>query len=212
MSTGRRPLTRGSSTVPRIPFVTRTRVVVRRWLARRRWLPRALVVAAAVAVAATTLDRLDRVTAARDRWGDTVEVLVATADTAAGDVVSVEVRSYPLAVVPRDAVAADRAGAPLVARQRVTAGEVMVGADVAAAAPLGLVPDGWLAVAVVETPGSGAEVGERVQVASDGVVIATDGLVVGHTGDATLIAVPADVAALLPVASNAGALAVLRSP
>jgi hypothetical protein len=192
--------------------LTRLAVRCRRAVARHRWLRRLLVVGAAVAVASTTFSRLERVDAARARWGDTLEVLVATAGSDAGEPLRVEVRSLPAAMVPAGSVAADRVDDPLVARQRVTVGEVVVDADVTVDGPLGLVPDGWLAVPVVESPPSGAAAGERVQVASEGVVIAAEALVVGHQGDATLIAVPADAAPLLPVAATDGTLAVLRSP
>ncbi len=195
--------------------LTRLAVRSRRAVARHRWLRRVLVLAAAVVVASSTFSRLEGVDAARAQWGDTVDVLVATGETAPGEVLRVEVRSLPAAMVPAGSIATDGAGRPddpLVARQRVTDGEVVVDADVTVAGPLGLVPDGWLAVPVVESPASGAATGERVQVASEGVVIAAEALVVGHEGDATLIAVPADAAPLLPLASTDGTLAVLRRP
>jgi hypothetical protein len=179
-------------------------------MARHRWLRRTLVIAAAVSVAATTFDRLERVDAARAEWGEGVGVLVATGEVDPGEPLRFEVRSIPSAMVPVGAVTTDRFDDPLVARQRVTTGEVVVEADVTVDGPLGLVPDGWLAVPVVESPPSGAATGERVQVVSEGAVIAPDALVVGREGDATLIAVPADAAPLLPVASAEGTLAVLR--
>jgi hypothetical protein len=192
--------------------LTRLAVSTRRALARHRWPRRLLVVAAAVAVAATTFGRLERIDAARAEWGEGVDVLVATDEIAPGDPLRFEVRSLPAAMVPAGSIDAGRAGDPLVARQRVTVGEVVVDADVTVDGPLGLVPGGWLAVPIVESPSSGAAPGERVQVTSEGVVIAVEAVVVGHEGDATLIAVPADVAPLLPVAATAGTLAVLRRP
>ena len=83
-----------------------------------------------------------------------------------------------------------------VARQHVAAGEVIVAHDESpTATPQSLIPDGWLAAAIAEAIPSGARVGDRVTVATGGVVIAGDGVVVGVVGEALLVAIPADAAA-----------------
>jgi hypothetical protein len=51
-----------------------------------------------------------------------------------------------------------------------------------------------------------------VRVASEGVVIGDEALVVGSHDGATLIALPAEVAALVPLAADSGHLALLRVP
>lgn len=100
-----------------------------------------------------------------------------------------------------------------VARRRVSAGFPLAGADVAARpAPLGLVPDGWLAAPLVESPRSGADVGDRVRVVADGVAVAPEALVVGFVGDATLVATPADAAPLVALADASGQVTLLRVP
>jgi hypothetical protein len=122
----------------------------------------------------------------------------------------------PIALVPPSAIGTgvdDIAG--LVARQHVGTGEIVTTDDVGRlgqTAPAALVPDGWLAVPIVESPASGAQVGARVQIVSDGVVLAPDGRVVGYHDDVTLVAVPADAAPAIPAAAAAGGVALLLVP
>ena len=100
-----------------------------------------------------------------------------------------------------------------VARQRIAAGEVITAPDVSERdGPRALVPEGWLAVAIVESPSSGAGIGDRVQIASEGTVISSDAVVIGFVDDATLVAAPADEAPLLPAAAAAGGVALLLVP
>ena len=75
-----------------------------------------------------------------------------------------------------------------------------------------MTPAGWLVVPVLESPPSGALIGDRARAVADGVVLTKDAVVVGHHGDATLLAVPADVAPLLPAAADAGRLTLLLVP
>jgi hypothetical protein len=100
-----------------------------------------------------------------------------------------------------------------VARQRIAAGEIVVAHDVSPnAAPQSLIPAGWLAVAVAEPVASGATVGDAVSVATGGIVVAPDGLVVAVVGEALLVAVPADEAAQVAQAASTGDVAVLIRP
>jgi hypothetical protein len=69
-----------------------------------------------------------------------------------------------------------------------------------------------LAVPIVESPPSGAAVGDRVRVVADGVVLSADALVVGYHDDVTLVAVPEQVAPILPPAADSGGLALLLEP
>ena len=100
------------------------------------------------------------------------------------------------------------------ARHRLGAGEIVVDVDVAATtAPRSLIPPGWLGVAVVETVASGAIVGDHVVVASDGVRLAADALVVGHGDGVTVVAVPDDEAPIVAAASGStGGVALLLRP
>lgn len=208
----RRAARRRAATSRRWPVVDRLAVEIRRALARHRWLRTTVIVTIAVAAAASTLQRIERIDAARAAWGDTRPVLVATRAAEPGDPLVAEVRDLPAAMVPDRALPGALGDDELVARQHLAPGEVVTDADVRPAGPLALVPAGWVAVAVVESPASGASPGERVQVASDGVLVADEALVVGHTADATLVAVPSGVGPLVPLAATDGRLALLRVP
>jgi hypothetical protein len=89
---------------------------------------------------------------ARKAWGDAREVLVARADTRPGDQLDVDVREVPSAVVPLGALERDASRAPLIARQDVSAGEIVTAIDVGRdgkAGPAALLPDGWAAVPIL---------------------------------------------------------------
>jgi SAF domain-containing protein len=183
---------------------------IRLLLARSPWLYWAIVAALAGAAALLVMRAADGVDAARDAWGEPSLALVATRDIAPGAALdgATELRELPVPMVPAGALT-DR-GLGAVARQRIAAGEVVVEHDVAPnAAPRALIPDGWLAVAVSEPVASGAQVGDDVSVASGGVVLAVDGVVVGLAGEALLVAVPADEAAQVAHAAAGGDVAVL---
>lgn len=191
------------------PFVTIV-VSARRLLVRRPWVHWLIVVTLATGAAASMLERADRVDAAREAWGATARVWVATKPLAPGDPIDAEAREVPMAVVPPDPIEEIDG---LTMRQHVGAGEMIAHVDVVAGSgPQALIPRGWLAVPLVESPSSGAAVGARVQVASDGIVISADALVVGRHDDVTVIAVPAIEAALVPAAAEAGTATVLLVP
>jgi hypothetical protein len=175
---------------------------VRHELARRPWLSWTLVVALATTTFVATRAHGERVERARLEWGRSRAVLVAAAPVAPGDELAalVEVRELPAAMLPPSALAELPAGS--VARQRVDPGEVVTGADVGIGSGLrALVPDGWLGVAVVEAVPSGVAVGDRVVVASAGVEVTTDAVVVGTGLDVVHLAVPRDLAATVAAAS-----------
>lgn len=181
-------------------------VRLRRLLARRPWIYWTVVALVAVVLGARVHAHTVEVDAARDAWGATAEVFVASADIAPGEPILAERYELPVAMLPQEP-ADDVAG--MVARQRVSAGEVLTSIDVAAAGPLALVPADWLAVPLIEMPGSGAAIGDRVQVAVDGIVVSADGLVVGQLADATLVAMPAAEA---PMTSAADRVTLLLVP
>ncbi len=192
--------------------IVRVTVSIRRVLARRPWLYWLLVGAVAAGFATEVAGRSDAIDAERARWGESRIVLVADRDLGPGDPLAgaVTKRTFPVAMIPIEAVSEiDRQ----VARQRIAAGEVITAPDVAEHdGPRALLPEGWLAVAIVESPSSGARIGDRVQIASEGTVISSDAVVIGFVDDATLVAAPADEAPLLPAAAAAGGVALLLVP
>jgi hypothetical protein len=179
---------------------------VRRLVARRPWVQWLVIIVLSLGVAASVADAMAGVEAARRSWETTTTVWIARHDTEPGEPVDVESVEIPSAIRPEH-VATDPHGE--VARQTIGRGEIVTTLDLVD--ERGLAPVGWLLAPVRESLPSGARVGERVRVTSDGFVIAETGVVVGFVDDVTLVAVPADVAPLLPAASST-TLALLRTP
>jgi hypothetical protein len=190
--------------------VSTAAVTIRRMLVRRPWIYWLFVAVAVLGAAGAMLERSDRVDAARDSWGRTRSVWVAVDDLAPGDPLRVERREVPVAIAEGDV--ADGIDS-LVARQHISRGEIVYRSDVVApSGPQAMTPTGWLVVPVVESPPSGAAIGDRARAVGDGIVFAGDVLVVGHHDDVTLIAVPAEIAPLLPAAADDGRLTLLLVP
>ena len=165
----RPPVRRRPIVLPRVPL--------RRWVRRARRSPTAwwLAAAAVALFAATRVSAIDdEAEARRAAWGESVEVVVAAHDLAAGEVIAaddVAVASWPRAMVPGSALHEPPLGRTVAAR--IAAGEAVVAdrvapdglSDVAA-----LLPDGWRAIAVPSASGGfGADapplaVGDRVDV------------------------------------------------
>lgn len=186
---------------------------LRNVLARHRWLYWAAVASLAAATALVVASAGAAVDDARRSWGATRPVLVATADLVPGEPLdgAAELRPLPVPMIPTAAIGAVPTGA--VARQHVGTGEVVVEADVAATAnPQALIPAGWSAVAVAEPVPSGAVTGDEVTAVAEGVVLAADGVVVGRSGDAVLVAVPAGDGPAVAMAAASGTLALLLVP
>ncbi len=186
---------------------------LRRALARRPWLYWAGVLLLAGTVALVVASAAASVDAARRTWGETRPVLVAAVDLAPGDPLdgATDVRPFPRPMTPAAALTAVPPGA--VARQHVSAGEVVVGTDVArSTAPQALIPPGWSAVAVAEAVPTGVLTGDAVTAVADGVVLAEEGVVVGRSGDAVLVAVPDSDAPEVAMAAASGVLALLIVP
>ena len=114
-----------------------------------RWCVALALAASTGSVVAGTISRGE---AMQRAWGRTRPVVVAVHDLRAGAVVGdadVEVRQWPVVVVPAGALAAPPTGRTV--RVDVFAGEPLVGARVAGAEVEGvaaLLPDGWLALAI----------------------------------------------------------------
>jgi len=178
-------------------------VRVRLVLARRPslyWLAVAAVAAVAGVVVSEAVAAVDD---ARREWGRDRPVLIAARDAVPGEPLTAMATgaTRPGPMVPPAALAEPPAGAVL--RQHVAAGEILVGPDVVApGGPVALIPAGWLAVPLAEAVPTGAAVGDHVLVASGGVVLAAEGLVVGVLSDGLLVAVPGDDAPMVAAAGS----------
>ena len=181
---------------------------VRRLVARRPWIQWLVIVALAGGVAVSVTDAMARVEAERATWGSSVTVWVAADDISPGQPIAVDAMEVPVAVRP-DGAAADPDGTT--ARQAIGRGEIVTELDVVDVGD-SLSPVGWLVAPIRESLPSGAQLGDRVQVTSDGFVLAPDAMVVGFVDDVTLVAAPPDVAALLPAASTTTGVALLHTP
>lgn len=140
---------------------------------------------------------------ARDRWGTTSAVLVASRNIAPGERLDGAViqRELPRAMVA--AMALDVLPTGATARQRIAAGEIVVGLDVATrAGPLALLPAGWLAVAVPDQRSELFAVGDAAVVLSGGETISDSAIVVGVIENDVLVGVPQTTAAAVADAVN----------
>lgn len=186
----------------------------RRLVARRPWLYWCLVGACALAGGISVNGRVEELDIERRSWGDRRQVLMSVTATATGEPVIASVTEVPVSLVPDDALSPGRDRAPLIARHALAGNHILTELDVAGegdTGPMALVPEGWLAVPIVEAPPSDAPIGEPIVVASDGTVVA-DGTVVGHHDDVTLVAVPAGRAASVAAAAQQAAITLLRAP
>ena len=189
---------------------------LRRVLARRPWI-RWLMVAATAAVAAWAVSaQVDSLHRARDRWGTSADVLVATRIIEPGDVVADGVvrRAYPLALVP--AAAIDPTVDGDVAVQRITVGEVLVDSDIAAVGgPLALLPAGWVAVTIPDDgTADWVQPGNAAVVLAEGNVAAERAVVLSRTDGAVVVGVPSADAAVVADAANrrVAVIAISASP
>ena len=190
-------------------------VAVRRLLARRPWIYWLVVLVIAVLAAGAVRQRVADIDEARRGWGETRSVLVAREDARPGQAIDAEVRDVPAVIVPLAALPGAAANDALIARQGVSTGEIITAADVGRRGYEGaaaLLPDGWAAVPIVESPPLGAAIGDRVRVVGDGIVLAPDAIVVDYHDDVTLIAVPVDLAPTVAAGAESGGLAVLLLP
>lgn len=186
---------------------------LRHVLARRPWLYWLAALLLAGTAGIVVADAAAGVEQARRSWGMTRPVVVAAIDIGPGEVLAghVDVRPLPEPMVPPDAV--DDVPAAATARQRIGAGEVVTAHDVAATGgPQPLIPEGWRAVPMAEPVASGAAVGDEVSVASGGITLTDDGVVVAVLAEGMLVAVPADVAAVVAHAAITGELTLLLEP
>ena len=181
---------------------------VRFELARRPWIYWLVVAALAGLVGIGVSRAVGRVDAARRAWGEQRSVWVATADVEPNEPIVAEPKVVPRAVVPERAVIDDPG--PSVARQRIAAGAIITSFDVTQPGPAGLVPDGWVAIAV-PTPASHFVAGDHVTVFAADQLLG-DGLVVDHGESDVMVAVPASAAGDLAAAVLAGSVVIALRP
>lgn len=169
-------------------------------VARHRVVYWSVVACLMMVVGATLVIESRRVNAARDAWGDVVEVWIADADIASGAPLAATRTTVPLAMVPARALTGDLP-ADAVARQHVSRGEMLVEPDIVSGR-LPLVPDGWRAVAIAADDTTlELAMGDRVDVVAGGAVLASDGVVVQVGAGAVTIGVAAEDAPSVAVAA-----------
>lgn len=178
-----------------------------------------LAVAACAALAAWTVHhRVAAIDAERDAWGSARTVLVAEAALAPGEPLepdSFRSTEVPVAVAPDTAVADLPAGARL--HRPVGAGEILVADDLTAAVgPAGRAEVGTVVVGFAAPDGTaradGAAIGSAVRIVADGVVLATDGVVVDRIGSTVFVAVPEPDGASVAAAERNGSASIVYVP
>ena len=183
---------------------------VRSFIARHRATYWAAVACLALTVALVLVAQSRRLTDARDEWGTSVDVWVAVADTAPGALLQVDRQSMPAAMVPGAAVTGARPDGA-VARQHVSAGEVVVDTDVGAGRLPLLVPGSRAVAVAADDTTVPLEIGDRVDIVAGGVVLSADAVVVDLGTGVAVIGVPADDAPAVAAASlDRTAVAVIR--
>lgn len=186
-------------------------------LLRRRPVPFWVAAAAAALLTALLVGRVaGEAAAARDRWGERREVVVASADVAAGEPVAAGLRSLPVAVVPRGALRSLPRGAT--AAVDLAEGEVVLGSRLASRS---ILPEGTRGIALPAVDGLPLDVGDRVDVlatfdpsvAGDEptFAVARDAPVVHVGDDAVTVAVAVDEAPRVAYALSAGSVTVVLS-
>jgi len=166
---------------------------IRRLLTRHRWAYWALIAALAAVVGMLALEPGRRARIEQQRWGTLQAVLVTTDPIAVGaPIEAVEVRHYPVAVLPDDALGPEyRTRWPVTARQRLSAGAILTEVDITdGRAPVALARPGDVIAAVDAPRRLGLITGDRVMVATDGIILVDDALVVDVADDSILISVP----------------------
>ncbi len=184
---------------------------VRLLLARRRRLRWVLVAALAGLTALTVHDRLRALDDARPEWSETRTVLVADTDHDPGEQLRLSAARLPVVAVPPSALAELPTGARL--RRGISAGEILVEADVSAAVgPAANAPPGTVVVPFAGDTVADARPGLPVRVVAEGIVLADDATIVAVTAGATHVAVPPAAAPAVAAAVRAGSASVLFLP
>jgi hypothetical protein len=180
-------------------------------LARRPWIYWAVVATLAVLVAGIVQAQLQSVATARDQWGTTRTVLVATRPHEPGEFIDAAPTELPVAVLPDGALTVVDDGA--VVRQRVAAGEVVTELDVTVrAGPASMAEAGSVVVAVSDPLARDVTVGLAVQVAGDGVVLADHAVVTAVVDGVVFVAVDLAQGPQVAAAAHQGTASLLYLP
>lgn len=180
-------------------------------LARRPWIYWAVVATLAALAAAAVHGEMASIATERDRWGSTRTVMVTRHELEPGDEIAADLVTLPVAAIPERALAEAPTGARL--RQRVAAGEVLTELDLTArAGPAALADQGTAVVGLSDPLARSVVAGLRVQVTSDGVVIAEDATVTGVVDDVIFVAVDPGEAPAVAAAAQQGAASLLYLP
>jgi hypothetical protein len=172
----------------------------------RPWLYWLFVCVCAAAVWLGVASAQQRVTAARAEWGSTRRAWVVDHDVAAGDHLRATAVDYPQAMLPVSAVVALPGDA--VASRPISAGEVVVAADVTGNGPIRA---GWAVFAVPAEGAPALVTGDAVLVFGSGRQWC-EGIVAATTDEQVEVGVPGDCAT--PVSSQValGAVELARVP
>lgn len=176
---------------------------IRILLARRPLLYWLVVCAVALAVAMAVHGAVARAEQQRNSWGVVVSVVVAQRQVAPGESLTgaVSTRKIPQALVPVTAVRSLPGQA--LARQRIAAGEVLVGLDIAPdSGPLTLLPLGWLAIGIDETNADRFHIGDSAALLAGGAIIAPAAVVVQVLDGSVVVGVPSAAAGAVADAAN----------
>lgn len=182
-----------------------------------------VVLTSALATGWIVADAIAGAEAAREQWGSTTSVLVASRAVTVGEAIEpgdVSTERWPRALVPASALAELPPGA--IATAPIVAGELLVAERLAPQGLTGvaaLLPAGTRAVAIPTEPGTAPplSVGDRVDVlvalplemAGDGppgFAVVTGAVVVATSDAAVTVAVPRDSAPRVAVALGQGAV------
>lgn len=161
---------------------------LRLFFARRPWVYWAFVLVLAAGVAAGVRAQLVAVDDSKRLWADTRTIWVAADETPPGESIEAIHRELPLIAVPHNAV--NELDVGTVARQHISAGEPIVIADVTVGrGPAAGARDGQVVVPISDPLLATAPVGVDVSIYADGLVLASDGLVVHVDNDVIFVAV-----------------------
>jgi len=180
-------------------------------LARRPWIYWAVVATLSIAAAGAVHAEMSSIDTERNSWGTTRSVLVARRQLEPSDPIEADLVALPIAALPNAALTQLPVGAEM--RQRVAAGEVLTELDVASrGGPAALAEPGTAVVALSDPLARGVVAGLHVQVAAEGLVVATAAVVTGVVDDVIFVAVSEVEAPTVAAAAQQGIASLLFLP
>ena len=170
-------------------------------LARRPWVYWLFVACCAAIVWSTLAANQAKLDDQRRRWGETRRVWIASVDIAPGDVVRSVARDYPIAMVAESAL--NEQPVRVIATTSISAGEVLVAADIDEAA--NVLPPDWVVFALASNDTPMLHEGNAVAVFGSGQRWC-DGVVVAFGDDTIDVGVPSTCADAVSVQVASGTL------